>query len=368
MNERIIIGSDTHNFESVELLTGIQRVVHDLHVGLVDRLSPRGIDLVPLHIRSAPRQVKYRNIRYLADDPVLDRQPRFPDEVDAILLLDVAPGSDYGPLHRSLQKRPRPVIAIVYDILPLKKKDIFDVPVRNPFRLYLQQVLKLADHIVVTSRHVEDDLRSLGWRFKGQIHVLPLGSTFSPRRPDPPIDDRLSMLYVSTIEPRKGHGQLVEAFNILRQEGLDVDLTIIGRRGWDSTSLINSWNQHPDFETRLSWLGSPDDLILRTHAQRSSIGVCPSMDEGFGLFVEEGLALGLKMVVSDIPVFRERLYTNMIFSKRDPASLARAILAAHRSPWIEPTTPIRLMSDFVEDFFDLITQVIKIPVERTQRG
>jgi glycosyltransferase involved in cell wall biosynthesis len=176
------------------------------------------------------------------------------------------------------------------------------------------------------------------------------------------------MLCVSTIEPRKGHGQLVEAFNILRQEGLDIDLTIIGRRGWDSTSLINSWSQHPDFETRLRWLESPDDLILRTHAQLSSIGVCPSMDEGFGLFVEEGLALGLKMVVSDIPVFRERHYTNMIFSKRDPASLARAILAAHRSPWIEPTTPIRLMSDFVEDFFDLINQVIEIPVGRSQRA
>lgn len=358
MGDRIVIGSETQQYESIPILSGIQRVVHDVHVGLVDRLTPRGVDLLPLHTRRRPREVRLRAHRYLADDPLLDRHPRFPDEVDAFVLLDPNLNCDLVSIHRSLAVSPRPVIALVHDTIPLKSPEYFESEVVTGFRLYLQPLLHIADHVVVTSQQVADDIHDLKWRIKGHVHVLPLGSTFDPVPPALMPNGRISIMYVSTIDPRKGHAELIEAFDTLRRLDHDVDLTIIGRAGWKMNTFFESLVGHPDFGARLRWLDSASDSSLTTEARRCSIGVFPSADEGFGLFVEEGLALGLKMVVSDIPVFREREQPNLFFSDRDPSSLAEAILTAHRTPWQRPTTPIRLMFDFVDDFVDLITRVV----------
>lgn len=356
----IVIGSETQHFEGTKLLTGIQRVVHDTHVGLVDRLAPQGIDVVPVHLRQAPRESAYLSQPYLADDPVLSRSVRHADDVDAFVLLDMNPEADMSGLFRSIRNRKRPVVAMVYDIIPLKLKDLFTSDNVSAFRLYLQQILHLADHIVVTSEQVRNDVLNLGWRTKAEFHVIPLGSTFSTRPPVSPIDDRLSILYVSTIEPRKGHRELLEAFDILRRQNIDVDLTLIGRAGWGDGNLFDTIRYHPEHGARLKWLQAPSDAVLTTEARRCSIGVFPAREEGFGLFIEEGLALGLKMVASDIPVFREREQTNLTFTERSPAALADAILAAHRAPWRSPERPIRLMSDFVGDLAALLEDVVGV--------
>jgi glycosyltransferase involved in cell wall biosynthesis len=200
---------------------------------------------------------------------------------------------------------------------------------------------------------------SLGWRIPGEVHVVGLGTTFRQREPQPAPDGRISMLYVSTIEPRKGHLVLVEAFDALRAKGLDVDLTLVGREGWACAHIVRTLRSHPDLGGRLRWYESANDLTVATLAADCSIGVFPSDDEGFGLFLEEGLAYGLKMVVNDIPVFRERTQANVIFADQTPEGLAAAIMRAHESEWVPlPAGGLRTMQDFGWDLADLVRDVV----------
>lgn len=354
MADDLVIGSETQRFEGVGFLTGIQRLIREAHVGLVDRLSPMGRQIVPLHTRDSPRQTASVRHNYLASDPVIHERQRSPDDVDAFLFLDVNPQADFAAVHHSLRRRKRPVIVLIHDVIPIKHPDMFFPDEVLRFRLYLQQVLNLADHVIVTSDVVGNDLQSLGWRFRAVIHVIRLGSIFRPRRPQTPETDRMSILYVSTVEPRKGHRQLLDAFDLLRREATDIDLTLIGRAGWASGDLFDAILHHPDQGGRLRWIETADDTVLQTVADRCNIGVFPSHDEGFGLFLEEGLTLGLTMVVSDIPVFRERVYDNVYFTDVSAEGIASALTQAHANGWQEPTHPIRTMGDFLDDLADLV--------------
>jgi glycosyltransferase involved in cell wall biosynthesis len=350
------IGSETQAFHTITWLTGIQRVIMTAHAGLNDRLSPAGITLVPLHTRTTERVGAAGPL--VAQDPVMQRRVRHPDEVDAILLLDLNTRVNLTSVHRAQKDRPRPVIALLYDVIPLKHSDYFSPDVVRQFRIFLQQVFRLADHVIVTSHAVKEDLQSLGWTLTENIHVIPLGTAFSARRPLPVDDERLALAYVSTLQPHKGHHALLDAYDLLRADVRDVSLTLIGGMGVGGENLEARIRAHPDFGGRLIWLASPPDLTLEWMVHQCSVGVIPSEDEGFGLFLEEGLSLGLKMVVNDIPVFRERPNINVTYSEATPASLAQAIYQSHCTPWRPPERPVRTMTDFTNDLADLVLSIV----------
>lgn len=354
MKPLLVIGSETQGFEGSTLLTGIQRVVRETHMSLFDRLTPQGVAVVPLHTRPEPRLQDYRDHHYFAGDPVLDQRARGVEEVDVICLLDMNLRTDFTSLYRAQRTRRRPVVAVVYDLIPLVASDTVPEHTRAPFRLYIQQVLALADHVIVTCQKVREDIEALSWSVRGQISVLHLGSSFRPEGPRPQVDERLSMIYVSTIEPRKGHMLLLEAFDLLRSAGIDVDLTLVGRAGWAEEATFRAIIGHPDFGGRLKWLQEPSDAQLLAAVRRCSIGVFPSREEGFGLFVEEGLSLGLKMVVSDLPVFRERHQPNLSYHGPTAQELAEAVLTAHAAPWTQPPRAVRTMAEFADDLAQVL--------------
>ncbi len=74
---------------------------------------------------------------------------------------------------------------------------------------------------------------------------------------------RPSFLMVGTIEPRKGYLQTVEAFSELWNEGIDVNLVIVGKEGWiglpddmrrDIPKTVECLPHHPELNKRLFWL------------------------------------------------------------------------------------------------------------------
>jgi glycosyltransferase involved in cell wall biosynthesis len=114
-----------------------------------------------------------------------------------------------------------------------------------------------------------------------------------------------AILTVGTIEPRKNHQYLLDVYDLLRQRGTDVSLIIVGRLGWKNKDILNRIRSHPDFGRRLLHLDDASDRDLLAVIDRSDCLVCPSIAEGFGLPVIEGLSLGLKVFASDIEVFHE---------------------------------------------------------------
>ena len=189
------------------------------------------------------------------------------------------------------------------------------------------------------------------------MSVVHLGSRLEPQVPKQIHSDLISVLYVSTVEPRKGHDLMLEAFDLLRSWGCDVVVTLVGHKGWMIDELNNQIRNHPEFGSRLKWYEGGSDDLIRKLAMEANIGVMPSRGEGFGMFIEEGLSMGVKMIASEIPEFLERAQPNLFFSQLDGLALANSILQVHETPWKDGFSP-RTMHDFTFELSQLIESIV----------
>jgi len=119
------------------------------------------------------------------------------------------------------------------------------------------------------------------------------------------LRSRNSFLMVGTLEPRKGHAQVLEAFERLWQSGSDVNLVIVGNQGWLVENLVNHLRAHPELNKRLFWLeGISDEYLEKVYAASTCL-IAASFGEGFGLPLIEAAQHKLPIIARDIPVFRE---------------------------------------------------------------
>jgi len=128
------------------------------------------------------------------------------------------------------------------------------------------------------------------------------------------LSARPSFLMVGTIEPRKGYLQSLAAFTQLWQEGVDVNLVVVGKEGWKNLSedirrtipeIANRLRNHPELNKRLFWLeGISDEYLEKVYAASTGL-IAASEGEGFGLPLIEAAQHKLPIIARNIPVFRE---------------------------------------------------------------
>ncbi|MBR6000029.1 MAG: glycosyltransferase family 4 protein, partial [Oxalobacter sp.] len=112
-------------------------------------------------------------------------------------------------------------------------------------------------------------------------------------------------LQVGTIEPRKGHEDLLAGFELLWAEDYDLNLVIVGRRGWNVHQLSRKILNHPQLGKKLFWLRNADDATLHYLYRHAEAVVLASKAEGYGLPVAEGAWFKRPLLLRDIPIFRE---------------------------------------------------------------
>jgi glycosyltransferase involved in cell wall biosynthesis len=145
------------------------------------------------------------------------------------------------------------------------------------------------------------------------------------------LNCRLIFLMVGTLEPRKGHHQVLEAFEQLWQRGLDVNLVIVGKQGWLVEQLVKKISLHPELGRRLLWLDGISDEYLEKVYAASTCLIAASEGEGFGLPLIEAAQHGLPVIARDLPVFREVAGDHAFYySGNEPKSLVDALWR-----WIE---------------------------------
>lgn len=134
------------------------------------------------------------------------------------------------------------------------------------------------------------------------------------------------LLMVSTIEPRKNHRRLLEAWELLRDRGdPDLRLIFVGHIGWDYEDLLSgceSWIE----QGGLFLLQNVPADALRVLYRHAVISVCPSLGEGFDFSGVEAMRCGGVVAASDIPVHQE-VYGGAAeyFDPYDTASLVNAL-------------------------------------------
>ncbi|HYY45047.1 MAG TPA: glycosyltransferase, partial [Actinomycetota bacterium] len=144
-------------------------------------------------------------------------------------------------------------------------------------------------------------------------------------------EKRFLFLSVGGIEPRKGSMELIEAIGILKSRKVATKVAVVGGHSFQDHKvyrdrvLRRAEELHLEEDGHLVVLGTVSQEELVGWYRAANAFVFPSVKEGWGLSVLEALAVGLPVVATDIPVFREYLEdekTALLFRKGDPMALA----------------------------------------------
>jgi glycosyltransferase involved in cell wall biosynthesis len=134
------------------------------------------------------------------------------------------------------------------------------------------------------------------------------------------------LLMVSTVEPRKNHAALLDAWELLRASGFPrLNLVCVGALGWDHESVMKRfapWLQRGGLHL-LEDVPAADLRLLYRHARAT---VCPSFGEGFDFGGVEAMRSGGVVAASDIRVHRD-VYGEAAeyFSPYSASAMAHAI-------------------------------------------
>lgn len=244
------------------------------------------------------------------------------------------------------KRRGATVAVVIYDLLPLREPDWFPASTVRHFGRWIRVIMRWGDVAFCISRQVANDLTDL-LREKRvsrmprlRIAQLPLCGDIRGSRPTSGIGDvgadvlarmarRPTLLMVGTIEPRKAHTVLIDAFDHLRTLLGETapDLVIAGRPGWRTEVVQRRMLEHPARGGAFHWISDASDELLTALYDRAALVVVPSFGEGFGLPVVEALAHGRKVLARDIPVFRELARPGLgYFASDAPEALAASIV------------------------------------------
>lgn len=138
-----------------------------------------------------------------------------------------------------------------------------------------------------------------------QISVVYPASRFSNKKYDRPV--RVSHLQpnhfwlnVGTLEPRKNHRRLLQAYAKLKaHQGDMMPLVLAGGDGWMMSDFQNQLTEL-GLQQDVICLGYVDDIELQWLYQNCFSFIYPSLFEGFGLPVLEAMSSGAAVVTSDI--------------------------------------------------------------------
>ncbi|MBU2785567.1 MAG: glycosyltransferase family 4 protein [Acidithiobacillus ferriphilus] len=145
--------------------------------------------------------------------------------------------------------------------------------------------------------------------------------------------DSRFVLMVSTIEPRKNHARLVEAWEALRSAAdPDLKLVLVGHIGWDYQTALEGFLPWIEQGSLFLLHGVPADA-LRLLYRQAVVTVCPSVGEGFDFSGAEAMRCGGVVAASDIPVHRE-VYGDAAryFDPYDTASVVEVLRQIIYSP------------------------------------
>lgn len=267
------------------------------------------------------------------------RRPTVRVEGDDLLVLADAPWNSRTLLDHAARHEAR-VVVLIHDLLPLQVPETCEAGVPGRFRRWLDRVLAAADSVLTVSQATAEAVKAhaaeLGvsglavkvfrpgadvtadTNMSAELDVTRLRASLPPCFVGDP-----TVLCVGTIEPRKDHATLLDAFETYWSRGGEARLLIAGAVGWNADEILRRLDEHPRRGRRLLVFHDLDDHELTYAYRLATAVVCPSLAEGFGLPIVEALRQGSRVIATDIPPHREAGGTMAsYFPVRDAAALA----------------------------------------------
>ena len=244
---------------------------------------------------------------------------------DIIILADLSWGRDIWKSLQYAKKNGACITPIIYDLIQINYPHLVRKCYTKIFRDWLNRLFELSDSFICISEAVKNELieyyKVNGYKIDSKhFSSFKLGCDFKQndynlnnvrQHLTELFDKKSTYLMVSTIEPRKNHLFLLNTFSKLWNQGVDAQLCIVGKDSGKVPKTIRAMINHPQYNHKLYWFDDFNDDELIYCYKNSKALVFPSIVEGFGLPIVEGLYFGLPVLASDTPVHRE-VGNNMI--------------------------------------------------------
>ncbi len=343
----------THTYGS-PVNTGIQRVVRNVVRHLDTVAASHGYAVSPVRlvdkrfvgadgktvISDKQRARAAGEIAQEANGPRLELDLRESTEGDILLLLDSAWHTPIWPAVDRFKARGGRVIGVVYDLIPISHPRGYDYEFIAEFTAWLHNQLRYADALIGISRSVARQLDTYLRRQETPrdiaISHFYLGADLDFMQETDKVRWRVREIFettahvflmVGSIEPRKNHAFVLDAFERFWKAGGQACLVIIGRQGWRTDDFLDRVEDHDEFDRQLHLLRDVNDSELDFAYRNASALVFASQVEGFGLPIVEAFERGLPVLCSDIPVFREIAENRAVFFPLDDVRSLAASLA-----------------------------------------
>lgn len=197
----------------------------------------------------------------------------------------------------------RPLVVTIHDLVFLRFPQFLTPRGVSFHRRALDLAHQEAAAVVVPTAAVREELVAEG--FAGErIHVAHHGAASMPDTAanGSTVLERLGVsgpfiLFVGTLEPRKGVVDLVSAFEQVRRHRHDLQLVLAGPAGWGDPPDLSG--------PGVVALGPVHDVGLDALYGAAVALALPSRYEGFGLPVLEAMTRGCPVVASDVPSLAE---------------------------------------------------------------
>lgn len=331
INQRQIL-VDISSIVKHDLKTGIQRVVRSQLLALIKN-APDNYRIEPIYL--SQEDVTYIYARsYTAkllglEEFSLKDEPVHVNGGDIFYGLDLNAQEVSICTQRGVYEKYKSLgvkfYFMVYDLLPISKPHFFPPYMKETHTKWLQDIAQTADELICISKTVADEVAKLS---NVKVSYLHLGADIQDVAE---VSDKnrkkTTFLMVGTIEPRKGHAQTLEAFETLWRQNIDINLTVVGKKGWIVDDFMQKLTTHPELNKHLFYFNGISDKELSKLYADSDALIAASEDEGFGLPLIEAAQHSLAIIARDIPVFREVASNYAYYFKdtKDSEELASSI-------------------------------------------
>lgn len=207
-----------------------------------------------------------------------------------------------------------PVQIILYDFIPFFHAWTVHHGNRGHLNSYIRLVL-LATRIISISSLVQEQAKLITQAFRLErsewskrkqtfdYMALPSGlkaGTFGEFQKQENL-----IVMAGSLEPRKNHMQFLSAVELLAKDGVRVKARILGSAGWENEHILGKIHDLQIRGVDIERLGNLTDSDMRKLIAEAQVLLQISEAEGFGLPIAEALALGTKVIVSDIRPLNE---------------------------------------------------------------
>jgi len=235
-----------------------------------------------------------------------------------------------------------PLVASVLDVTPVLFPAFHTAANRFHHWRKLRWIRASARRIQCISHATSRDVVATVGVPEERIDVIPLarGLPLSADRPEARrrirqlhgLGDHPYILCTGTLEPRKNHLRLLEAFEIIAAEQPDLHLVLAGATGWHTSTLASRLRRSP-VGARIRCVGFCPTEDLWALYREARLFAYPSLYEGFGLPLLEAMAVGTPVVTSSVASMPEVAGPAAAYC--DPtsvASIAEALRAVLEDP------------------------------------